>query len=290
MEVDCDSIEWYGIVVVDHPSPPDAYGPRIDTESIPVVAILRRDWEFLFDQLRSTHFVARYVERISTLDVIPLGEEPVRYYRLAQDDAATSPGAMPADLYSGGAELDSSPELPFEPASEYNPAYFSLMRILQEDIAISEFVGEEAMRCHLLALIDSVPVRYRAELGELMYGWLRELHHPDAVGTSALAWRSRHIRALPPEPLLVFAVCSEPLTDDLIEAWKSYVYLRHHQHCTALDDFSERVYTIGIVLTPLWTDPPRWQTTMAAIRADPLLTPDEVATLEERWPLGGNFD
>ncbi|WP_405466679.1 hypothetical protein OG783_28720 [Streptomyces jietaisiensis] len=31
----------------------------------PVIALLRRDWEFLFNQLRSTHAVVGYLHRVA---------------------------------------------------------------------------------------------------------------------------------------------------------------------------------------------------------------------------------
>jgi hypothetical protein len=43
-----DQLTWMGVVILDHAAPPPAFDV-----GIPVVAMLRRDWEFLFDHLRS---------------------------------------------------------------------------------------------------------------------------------------------------------------------------------------------------------------------------------------------
>jgi hypothetical protein len=41
----------------------------------PAVVLLRRDWEFLFDQLKSTHTVAQYFEPAAS-EALELGQEP----------------------------------------------------------------------------------------------------------------------------------------------------------------------------------------------------------------------
>jgi hypothetical protein len=55
---------------------------------MPAIALTRRDWDFLFDQLRSTTAVLDYLFRAAAASPVPLGDEPARYYQLAAADAA----------------------------------------------------------------------------------------------------------------------------------------------------------------------------------------------------------
>jgi hypothetical protein len=47
------------VIVVDHPDVPDNTMVDKASDDLPTVTLLRRDWEFLFDQLRSTHAVVQ---------------------------------------------------------------------------------------------------------------------------------------------------------------------------------------------------------------------------------------
>ena len=79
------SLRWLAVIVVDHPAVPSEVITAVDDQPNPSVVILRRDWEFLFDQLKSTYSVTRYLERVAG-EASELGNEPVRYFRLAQAD------------------------------------------------------------------------------------------------------------------------------------------------------------------------------------------------------------
>jgi hypothetical protein len=77
LEIDGNSLRWLVTVVIDHPSVPE--GVVIDEWALggEGVVLLRRDWEFLFDQLKSIHGVGVYLERVAG-EPLELGEEPVR--------------------------------------------------------------------------------------------------------------------------------------------------------------------------------------------------------------------
>ncbi len=77
------SLNWASVVVLDHPAPPEGTTPDVADAKVPTVALLRRDWEFLFDQLCSTYAVIGYINRVAALDSVDLGHEPARYYELA---------------------------------------------------------------------------------------------------------------------------------------------------------------------------------------------------------------
>jgi NCS1 nucleoside transporter family len=60
---------------------------------------LRRDWEWLFDNLKSTHLVAQYLRRVAG-EAIELGTEPVRYFDKAPANVAAEPEELRAELLS----------------------------------------------------------------------------------------------------------------------------------------------------------------------------------------------
>src|SRR5688572_27749241 len=95
--------------------PPHEFTPR-SPEKGDAVVLLRRDWEFLFEQLKSTDAVIRYLHRVSTMGHEPLGDEPRRYYELAAADAAAPPGPVDPRLVKPGMMSASIPFLPQAPA------------------------------------------------------------------------------------------------------------------------------------------------------------------------------
>jgi hypothetical protein len=107
------------VVIIDHDTPPDNVSAYSETVPIPYVVILRREWDFLFDQLRSTTAVVDYLHRIAGHLVAP-GKHATHYYELALADERTPPdferSGIPASL--NDPELRTSrPTLPLEPAS-----------------------------------------------------------------------------------------------------------------------------------------------------------------------------
>ena len=105
IEIGGDDRSWLGVVVIDHPSPPEELDLALDGSTEDLVVLLRRDWEFLFDQLKSSHAVVEYLRRVSG-EIIELGTEPVRYYQLAQADARAQPDPVDPALLGAGAQRD----------------------------------------------------------------------------------------------------------------------------------------------------------------------------------------
>ena len=101
IEIGADDRQWLGVVVIDHPSPPEDLELELKGSTKDLVVLLRRDWEFLFDQLKSTHAVVEYLRRVSG-EIIELGSEPLRYYDLAQADAEAEPDPVDPALLGGG--------------------------------------------------------------------------------------------------------------------------------------------------------------------------------------------
>jgi hypothetical protein len=100
ISVNGNTISWVAVVIIEHPDSDYEITP-IDSR-IPAVVLLRRDSEFLFNQLRSTRAVVDYLHRVGE-PVKVLGSEPERYYELAADDrhAAAAPPNPARPAYPG---------------------------------------------------------------------------------------------------------------------------------------------------------------------------------------------
>lgn len=196
---------WVPVVIVDHPSPPNAYTPALPASTAAVV-LLRRDWEFLFEQLKSTDAVIRYLHRVSPMQAVPLGEEPVRYYELAAADAVAPPGPLDPRLVRPGAKSVSTPILPQAPAGFQDRQYNVLLRILLEDVATvpRPEAFDEANMLDALAAVDTLPVGQRADLGRTLMSWLHEVAAEEA---DQVRWRFRQVQ-FPDRPHLIFAAAT----------------------------------------------------------------------------------
>ncbi|MFG2425986.1 hypothetical protein ACGFWD_44360 [Streptomyces sp. NPDC048448] len=100
----------------------------------PVIALLRRDWEFLFNQLRSNHAVVGYLHRVAASAPV-LGGEPERYYELAAADAEAVPRALAPSWARRGGQPLSVPLLPAAPAGSDDDEAHTMVRIILEDVA-----------------------------------------------------------------------------------------------------------------------------------------------------------
>jgi hypothetical protein len=118
---DGNNHRWLIVAVIDHANPPEGLQPPL-SGAHPAVVLLRRDWEFLFDQLKSTHAVGQYCERVAG-EPLELGTEPLRYYELAQADAETEPQVL-----DGPGPTISAPLLPLAPVGSDDLAAHYMVR------------------------------------------------------------------------------------------------------------------------------------------------------------------
>ena len=280
IEIEGGGKRWIPVVVVDHPNPPAGYTPKV-AQGIEAVVLLRRDWEFLFDQLKSTHAVVGYLARVSELSPIPLGEEPVRYYELAAVDVAAPPGPVDPRLVRPGLKTASTPVLPQTPAGAEERPFHVLIRILLEDIATSPrpHGTDEARMLDILAAVDTLPVGYRAELGNTLMAWLHDVLDADPDDTR---WRIRSFKA-PTGPHLIFAAATgwDPAVQN---GFSMLVTLRHQQMFELLDDEDE-LLSVGVLLTPRHDGRRPWDTTMVAVAGDLELDAEYRGQLEALWPV-----
>jgi hypothetical protein len=261
------SVAWVPVVVVDHPdAPPTGVIPAPDHKG-PSVVLTRRDWEFLWDQLRSATAVVDYIHRVADEeDPLELGAESNRYFDLADKDAQAPPGIMPDWISETGALNANLPLLPHDPAASADLFGHAIFQGILEDIANTDFTGEEADRITLLSYIDRVAVGARAELGRLL---LRRL--TDSAEAAPGGHRMEHrIMYLDQGSFqLTFSTMSQ-LTDYHQEMYRSWLLLRRQGF---LEKSGARgpiyPWTVGVLLTPRPDGERPWDTTVISTNGPP---------------------
>jgi hypothetical protein len=278
--VDAAAHRWVIVVVLDHPDPPVEVAPPLDGVRQPAVVLLRRDWEFLFDQLKSTHAVAAYLDRVAD-ESLPLGQEPVRYYELAQADAAAPPAEFPAERVAAPRVVVSGPLLPMEPAASSDRSAHQVFRAILEDIATTRLTtAAETDRQRVLGELDSLPVLQRAAVGRFV---LEALEKVAAHGDDGVLWQLRTVAGEGGRTHLGFGACSRQATEEIRTAFSWWVQLRHHDIVSATGS-PDAVTTVAVLITPRTDGRRAWDTTMTAVAGDLQFTPEELATLRSVWP------
>lgn len=260
--VNGSSLDWVGVVIVDHDNPPDDIAPVPSAPSLPIVALLRREWEFLFDHLRSVTALGSYLHRIKDDEVAP-GDHPAHYYELATADkrATTNPEQLPVSLASGEQRL-SYPLLPTEPASSVDEQGAAMFRQMLEDLATSPWDRPEEDRLTLLHLLDRQAVTERARVGRRMIDLLRST---SAVSRDATRFDLRRYVFGERDFQLGFGVCNK-FSDHHREAFRRWVMLRHYEWTETLpEDDREGIWTVAILLTPRYDGLRPWDITVFAI-------------------------
>ena len=275
--IDAQHKAWVNVVVIDHPGV-DGYVPRGSA-----VVLLRRDWEFLFQQLKSTYAVVEYLHRVKGSDPIELGTEPVRYYEFAAADAAAPPSAPDPRLEALGFDRPTSlPLLPQAPAGHRDDGAHAIVRIILEDLAVTG-IADEVDRLDTLAAIDAVPVAYRAELGRDVIRWIDDVA---GVPEPELTWRFRNL-PWAGRPYLIFGAASW-MNERIQEQFGDFITLRHQQRIELMPERADAM-TVGVLLTPRRDGVRLWDTTIAATRGQQGFDPRFRAFLEDLWgPFGAS--
>lgn len=286
LEIAYASVErWITVVIVDHARPPIGLDlvSSVQHSTHPAVVLTRRDWEFLWGQLRSGVAVAEYFARVAGDDLqSALGQESVRYYRLAFEDsrAPSRPPSGTEGFYGNPGHL-TGPALPLEPAGQSNNIQFAVTRLLLEDIAVADLgspdepPGEplEWARLRMLWAFDSLPVHARERVGADIEAWLTDVAGADA-GT--FRWRARRIVGHEGQPLIGIAVAPHGARN-LAELFKRWALLAHHEAC--LRDQWDRPETVALLLTPKPGRDPAWETVCLYIQGQSLMETKEADTL-----------
>jgi len=277
--VDGNDFDWLSAIIIDHLDCPDNLTISNPFSDLPAVALTRRDWEFLFTQLRSTHAVVDYLFRVASLDPVPLNREPIRYYELAQADEDATPEEIAPEIIGKGVRV-SVPLLPKEPVGHDDLRMYMILRIIMEDIATSPLPegAAEADRVRALAEIDQLPVQHRTELARAMFSMMREvLAAPD----DHIMWRSRSFRFPPGKPHPIFATCNK-FNEAVRYGFSSLVMLRHHQFGTETGTLDNLV-SVGVLLTPRHDGLRPWDTTLVRVTGRIDFEPGELERIEELW-------
>ena len=279
VEIDTPKCDWFTVVVLDHPDPPDDVTPSVADARHPAVVLLRRDWEFLFDQLKSTHAVVEYFRRVAG-EGCEVGHEPVRYYDLAQSDADATPETFPPELAKGG-EIVSGPLLPMAPAAYDDRPAHQIVRSMLEDIAVTHLTSaSELDRLRMLAELDRLPVIQRAEVGRFVLQAMEEVTE-HGLGNGVL-WRLRSVRGNAAVHL-GFGACSRPYSDEIARGFSLWLQLRHHDVLAITKDV-ERLTSIAVVLTPRTDGQRPWDTSVTAVSGPIEFEPADLAVLRELFP------
>lgn len=273
IEVDGNDYKWVIAVVIDHPEMPEV----APTPAENAVLLMRRDWEFLFEQLKSTHRVGDYLLRVAGAPQA-LGTEPVRYYELAAADEATEPTPLSPPFRLPGTEEVSEPLLPMAPVATENGDDHSLFRTILEDIAETKLSTiDEVDRIRALADLDHLPPLQRASIGaylRLGFERIKNIKPPEVL------WHLRRVSGGFDATQLGFGVCST-FNEEIQWAFGTWVRLRHHEFAERLG--AERPVSVGVLLTPRPDRTRKWDTSMCAIRGPSDLTSEEPEAFRELW-------
>jgi SEC-C motif-containing protein len=272
IRLDGKEVDWLVAVIIDHDDPPRDVALEPSSNA---VVLLRRDWDFLFEQLKSTHGVARYLGRVAGEKAV-LGDEPVRYYELAAADEEAPPKVLDPAYRLPGMKQIHEPLLPMAPAATEDEADHRLIRAIMEDIAsIKTQAMPEEMRVRALAYLDSLPTRQRAMAGQFLRDGFLEARR----AKGGVAWRQRRIFG-EGAIQLTLGVCSRlnPETEGAFTAWME---LRHHEFSNRIDQ--EGSVTVGVLVTPRRNRKKPWDTTMAFAEGQLDLTPEQLAAYTKVW-------
>jgi SEC-C motif len=272
--LDADSREWLVAVVIDHPEPPADVTPEPSEQS---VVLLRRDWDFLFDQLKSTQAVGRYLRRVAG-EPLALGDEPVRYYDLALADENAEASPLSASHVFPGVKRHSEPLLPMAPVASEDESEHRLYRTILEDIANIDLLedSEEELRLLALADLDRLFPRQRALVSSFL---MEKFEQVAKVPPTEVEWHQRRI-TLDDSTQIALGVCSR-FDKEIQAVFGAWVQLRHHE-------FTERTgamepATVGVLLTACKKKNRLWDTSMTTVRGRIELDDEELEAFVDLW-------
>jgi len=277
IEVDGSDYAWINVVVLDHADPPEGLTLALDESKFPAVIMLRRDWDFIFDQLKSTHAVCEYLRRVAD-DPLEIGHEPVRYYDLARADSEAHPDVLDPALVGVGEPI-SAPLLPLAPAATEDRPANVMFRSILEDIAITRLqTAREADRLRVLGELDRTPVQHRGLVGQHLIDAMAEV----ARANTGIAWKLKSIRGPAGGVHLGFGACNRPHSEEIAGMFSLWTQLRHFDMVNLTGD--QTLTTVAVLLTPRESGRRRWDTTMSAVSGELGFDDEDLARLRELWP------
>jgi hypothetical protein len=130
-----DRFTWLCVVVIDHEAPPADL--IVDPSSKdPLIVLLKSDWDFLFDHLRSTFAVVRYLVQVVQCEAIELGTEWIRFGHVAFEASLEPETAIDPRILINGAVRYHSPLLSLTSATEDDGPAQAFYRMIMDEVAI----------------------------------------------------------------------------------------------------------------------------------------------------------
>jgi hypothetical protein len=280
LTIDGDAYEWIAVFLLDHDQVPAGTVAAWEPVGMPAVALTRRDWDFLFDHLRSTTAVLDYLFRAAAAPAIALGDEPLRYYEFAAADAAAPPADIDTDLVRPGDVTYSIPPLPQAPVDDGKARAHLVIRMVMEHITTMDLPDHagEADRLLMLSDLDMLPVGVRAEWGQLLLDMLDDV---TGISDNGLRWRCR--RQLNADATRqTLWTCMSRFDAGTQSMFASLVMLRHHEVAARIGRPDELV-TVGVLLTPHYSGRRPWNTTMIRTHGRSNLSPEAVTEFDRLW-------
>lgn len=276
LTVDGRVIRWTNVVILDHPSPPPLEVAPSEG-AVGHVVLIRRDWEFLFSQLRSVHAVIAYLERVAEEPDV-LGAEPHRYYDLAQADevAPTAPTDEPTPPH---AHRLGYPRLPIRPQSADAFASDAAVRLLIDQLASLVVPDEEEeRRLATLAVLDRIPVSYRTALGLEV---ARQIDTVTSAGPHVIEFRFRIIRDDSSRAMFVVGAAGRagPQTEVVFRERTAV----HHQRLWSVEARRRDADTVGVLVTPEGGDSRNFATSFVHYSGDLGIPESELMAAEAQW-------
>lgn len=273
-----DTIDWVPVVILDHPNPPDNVIPDREPNKYGLI-LLRRDWEFLWQQLRSVSAIVDYAHRVANDERVPLGTEVSRYFDLADRDArAESNPVEPWMTDIGDIRQISGPRLPREPVDTSDVVGHDVFHRILEDIAATAFTGDEQTRIEVLALIDQVAVTHRAELGRTL---LRRIDHCALAPADTLLAQHRVVFIDHGRLHLAFSVYSQ-FTGYHRQLYETWLLHRRQEFLQASRaDGPNYPWSVGVLLTPRPDGHRLWDTSVFATNGGPAYDQEEFTRVEQ---------
>lgn len=274
------TISWAGVVLIDHPAELDVELDELACKCAFVV-LSRAEWEFLFDQLRSTASVVEYVHRVGAPGH-KLGEEALRYYELADADGKAPPSELNPKVLGRGNRV-SVPRLPKLPAGRDDPEGHAMIRTVCEEVALADWSStNEIDRIMLLGVIDGLMPAQRSGVGRYLLDALSAARDFSGEGITTQA---RTILPTHGEPWLGFMIANR-YDETIRNGVENWVMLRHSQRRDVTDWMS--ALTVGVLLTPRRDGYRPWDTTIIGVKGEATLDPDVEASALAVW--GSPYD
>jgi len=269
-EILADRYQWLCVIIIDHDNPPDEPIAN-STSKDPAIVLLKSDWDFLFNHLRSTFAVVRYLRYVVQLEGVALGSEWVRFGQIAYMSSLEPESTVDPRLLMKGAVKYHAPILSLTPAMEDDASAQAFYRMLLDEVAVTmlsdpELAGEP--RLVVLAHLDALPVSMRSTVARFLLDSITEVSKDVGGGVK---WLTRTIRGTADGTQLLFGACSSQF-DGFNVYLRNWVVVRHHD--LREDAGAENCETtLALVLTPCINGRRPWEITICSVAGDVELDP-----------------